>query len=47
MKAALLEAFGQPLRIADVPDPTLGTGEVTVAGGGDPGGGWRRQPPEC
>ena len=30
MKAALLEAFGQPLRIADVPDPALGTGEVIV-----------------
>jgi alcohol dehydrogenase len=30
MKAALLEAFGQPLRITDVPDPVLGTGEVIV-----------------
>ena len=30
MKAALLEAFNQPLRIADVPDPVLGTGEVIV-----------------
>lgn len=30
MKAALLEAFGQPLRITDLPDPTLGTGEVIV-----------------
>ena len=30
MKAALLEAFGQPLRITEVPDPALGTGEVIV-----------------
>ncbi|MDB4941247.1 MAG: alcohol dehydrogenase [Labilithrix sp.] len=30
MKAALLEAFGQPLRFADVPDPLIGTGEVIV-----------------
>ncbi len=30
MKAALLEAFGRPLQIMDVPDPVLGTGEVIV-----------------
>lgn len=30
MKAALLESFGQPLRVTDVPDPALGTGEVIV-----------------
>src|SRR5436309_1929973 len=30
MKAALLEAFGRPLQIANVPDPKLGTGEVVV-----------------
>jgi len=30
MKAAILKRFGSPLMIEDVPDPTLGTGEVIV-----------------
>jgi NADPH:quinone reductase-like Zn-dependent oxidoreductase len=30
MKAAILEAFGSPLAIETLPDPTLGTGEVIV-----------------
>ena len=30
MKAAILRAFGSPLTIETVPDPTLGTGEVVV-----------------
>jgi alcohol dehydrogenase len=30
MKAAILRAFGSPLAIETVPDPTLGTGEVIV-----------------
>ena len=30
MKAAILEAFGQPLRIADIAEPNLGSGEVIV-----------------
>jgi alcohol dehydrogenase len=30
MKAAVLNAFGSPLSVARVPDPTLGTGEVIV-----------------
>lgn len=30
MKAAVLESFGKPLRIQDVPPPILGTGEVIV-----------------
>ncbi|AYG69381.1 MULTISPECIES: zinc-binding alcohol dehydrogenase family protein [unclassified Rhizobium] len=30
MKAAILNNFGEPLTIEDVPDPTLGTGEVIV-----------------
>jgi alcohol dehydrogenase len=30
MKAAVLNAFGQPLAISQVPDPQLGTGEVIV-----------------
>lgn len=30
MKAAVLEAFGKPLSIQDVPPPILGTGEVIV-----------------
>jgi len=30
MRAAILEAFGQPLRIADVQEPVLGSGEVIV-----------------
>lgn len=30
MKAAVLRAFGSPLSIEDVPDPSLGTGEVVV-----------------
>lgn len=30
MKAAVLESFGNPLRIHDVPPPILGTGEVIV-----------------
>lgn len=30
MKAAVLEAFGSPLRMAQLPDPVLGTGEVLV-----------------
>ena len=30
MKAAILEALGQPLRITEIPAPTLGTGEVSV-----------------
>ena len=30
MKAALLEAFGTPLTLKDVPEPTIGTGEVIV-----------------
>ena len=30
MKAAVLEAFGKPLVIGDVPDPKVGTGEVLV-----------------
>jgi alcohol dehydrogenase len=30
MKAAVLEAFGKPLVIDDVPDPKIGTGEVLV-----------------
>jgi len=30
MKAAVLKAFGSPLTIQTVPDPTLGTGEVIV-----------------
>ncbi|HEY6648106.1 MAG TPA: alcohol dehydrogenase catalytic domain-containing protein [Mycobacterium sp.] len=30
MKAAVLEAFGKPLAIDEVPDPKIGTGEVLV-----------------
>ncbi len=30
MKAAVLEAWGKPLKIRSVPDPVLGTGEVLV-----------------
>ncbi len=30
MRAAVLHAFGEPLRVATVPDPILGTGEVIV-----------------
>ncbi len=30
MKAAVLEAFGSPLLIKDLPDPVIGTGEVVV-----------------
>jgi len=30
MKAAILKAFGSPLAVGTVPDPTLGTGEVIV-----------------
>src|SRR6266849_6436006 len=30
MKAAILKAFGSPLTIETVPDPSLGTGEVIV-----------------
>jgi alcohol dehydrogenase len=30
MKAAVLHSFGSPLVVEDVPDPTLGTGEVIV-----------------
>jgi alcohol dehydrogenase len=30
MKAAVLEAFGSPLVVRDVPEPVLGTGEVVV-----------------
>src|SRR5262245_26259356 len=30
MKAAVLRAFGSPLKIEAVPDPVLGTGEVLV-----------------
>lgn len=30
MKAAVLEAFGTPLTLKDVPEPTIGTGEVIV-----------------
>ncbi|HET6260027.1 MAG TPA: alcohol dehydrogenase catalytic domain-containing protein [Pseudonocardia sp.] len=30
MKAAVLSAFGSPLSVESVPDPTLGTGEVIV-----------------
>jgi alcohol dehydrogenase len=30
MKAAVLEAFGQPLALREFPDPVLGTGEVIV-----------------
>ncbi|WNV87303.1 zinc-binding alcohol dehydrogenase family protein [Umezawaea sp. Da 62-37] len=30
MKAAVLEAFGSPLSVREVPDPVLGTGEVVV-----------------
>lgn len=30
MKAAVLKSFGSPLVIEDVPDPTIGTGEVIV-----------------
>jgi alcohol dehydrogenase len=30
MKAAVLEAFGKPLAIKEVPDPRIGTGEVLV-----------------
>jgi len=30
MKAAILKAFGSPLTIETIPDPTLGTGEVIV-----------------
>lgn len=30
MKAAILEAFGSPLVVREVPDPELGTGEVIV-----------------
>jgi alcohol dehydrogenase len=30
MKAAVLEAFGKPLVVDDVPDPKIGTGEVLV-----------------
>jgi alcohol dehydrogenase len=30
MKAAVLEAFGSPLVVKDVPEPVLGTGEVIV-----------------
>src|ERR1700722_9193493 len=30
MKAAVLNAFGQPLAIQTLPDPMLGTGEIIV-----------------
>jgi alcohol dehydrogenase len=30
MRAALLQAFGSPLRVQEVPEPALGTGEVIV-----------------
>jgi len=30
MRAAIFEALGQPLRIADMPEPVLGSGEVIV-----------------
>src|SRR3954454_15769844 len=30
MKAAVLEAFGKPLVVGDVPDPKIGSGEVLV-----------------
>lgn len=30
MKAAILETFGRPLRICDIAEPTLGSGEVIV-----------------
>src|SRR5438309_7011177 len=30
MKAAILKAFGSPLAIESIPEPVLGTGEVTV-----------------
>ncbi|MGD4048231.1 alcohol dehydrogenase catalytic domain-containing protein, partial [Xanthomonas citri pv. citri] len=30
MKAAVLKSFGSPLVIEDVPEPTIGTGEVVV-----------------
>src|SRR5581483_9876867 len=30
MKAAVLDAFGSPLDVRDLPDPVLGTGEVIV-----------------
>jgi alcohol dehydrogenase len=30
MKAAVLEEFGKPRTIVDVPDPRIGTGEVLI-----------------
>ncbi|EKS73247.1 alcohol dehydrogenase zinc-binding domain-containing protein [Burkholderia sp. SJ98] len=30
MKAAILKTLGEPLAIEDLPDPSLGTGEVIV-----------------